>query len=612
MDGFSVIMPVYNQGAFMRRAILSLCNQTYAEWELIIVDDGSTDPIEDYISDYLVSPYRIHFLKNKKNRGLGAAINQALDRAEYEHIAYLPCDDFYDCEHLASFKEKFDESEDTVLVFSGFRSDSSTSSSLTQYFETRGMSPGHCLQLIQTAHKKTADRWIEREEYVSEDLFFTFWKKLTDKGAFAPTKKITCEWTNHPEQRHKITGEKYGGGLNHYRHYYNVTEPIKIRSSHQKTIDENVMYASYRKKMPLSDTALKILLIGDLAYNPERVYAFEEAGHKLYGLWSKPHKCYSTVGRLPFGNVEDIPYENWKERIKEIEPDIMYAQISTGAIPITHEVMMANTGIPLVWHFKESPHEAMKMGLWKKLIELYTYADGKIYLNKETKEWIEQFVPNKKESITHIMDPELPKANCFKGNFSAKLSDSDKAIHTVVIGRIMGVTPDDLVVLAKNNIHVHVYNENYKGGLEDQMQYKNVAPHHFHIHSHISQMGWVQEFSRYDAGWLHCFPSINYKNAMRLFWPELNLPARINTLVAAGLPIIQMDNSAHTVAMYNYMKDLGMGVFYKDMEDLSTQLKNRDLLQSIRAKILEHRQEFTYDYHIPQLIAFFNEVIKNK
>ena len=55
-----------------------------------------------------------------------------------------------------------------------------------------------------------------------------------------------------------------------------------------------------------------------------------------------------------------------------------------------------------------------------------------------------------------------------------------------------------------------------------------------------------------------------------------------------------------------------MGVFYENMEDLSEQLKNKDLLQSIRTKILEHRQEFTYDYYVPQLIEFFEEVIKNK
>jgi hypothetical protein len=80
--------------------------------------------------------------------------------------------------------------------------------------------------LVQAAHYKTENRWIERGECVSEDLFFTFWRKLTGKGTFVQTKKVTCEWTNHPYQRHKITGEKFGGGLNKYRRYYDVGEPI--------------------------------------------------------------------------------------------------------------------------------------------------------------------------------------------------------------------------------------------------------------------------------------------------------------------------------------------------------------------------------------------------
>jgi hypothetical protein len=121
-----------------------------------------------------------------------------------------------------------------------------------------------------------------------------------------------------------------------------------MRTTHYKTTDENEQYMPYREKKPLVKNHLKILLVGELAYNPERVYAFEEAGHKLYGLWSKPEYCFCTVGPLPFGNVEDIPYENWQERVKEVAPDIIYAQLNTGSIELAHEVLKANTGIPFV------------------------------------------------------------------------------------------------------------------------------------------------------------------------------------------------------------------------------------------------------------------------
>lgn len=49
---FSVIMPTYNQASFIRRAILSLQQQTYSYWELIIINDGCTDEVETFIFDF--------------------------------------------------------------------------------------------------------------------------------------------------------------------------------------------------------------------------------------------------------------------------------------------------------------------------------------------------------------------------------------------------------------------------------------------------------------------------------------------------------------------------------------------------------------------------------
>lgn len=245
--GFSIIMPTYNQAAFIRRAIVSLQRQTYSEWELIIVNDGSTDNTELFLSDYLQSP-KIIYIHNEENTGLGHAVNQALEQANYEYIAYLPSDDYYDDTHLETLKDKLDESTDIVLAFSGVRYDASETPGILAYQSTYGVRMDYNLLMVQTAHRNTLDRWIERKECVSDDLFFTFWRKLTDKGIFVPTKQVTCEWTNHPNQRHKITGEQYGGGLNKYRQYYRVKQPIRFRATHYKTISEPEIYASYRKE----------------------------------------------------------------------------------------------------------------------------------------------------------------------------------------------------------------------------------------------------------------------------------------------------------------------------------------------------------------------------
>ena len=105
-DGFSVIMPTYNQSSFIRRAVLSLQKQSYKKWELIIINDGCTDATEEYLSD-LLNDTKISYIKNDKNQGLGYALNQGLNRAKYDYIAYLPSDDFLYRNHNASSNMAF-------------------------------------------------------------------------------------------------------------------------------------------------------------------------------------------------------------------------------------------------------------------------------------------------------------------------------------------------------------------------------------------------------------------------------------------------------------------------------------------------------------------------
>lgn len=605
---FSVILPVYNQASFVRRAIKSILAQTYDEWELIIVNDGCTDHTADFVMSFL-DDKRIKYLANIENEGLGRALNRGLDVASNDYIAYLPADDFYDASHLENIAAVFREKNNAAVVFSGIRYDDSEEPGVMSWRTCKGAIPGHALQLVQTAHRKTSDRWIERDECVTEDLFIMFWRKLTRRGVFIPTGNVTCEWTSHPYQRHKICGERFGGGLNKYRAYYHVTKPLRFRASQYKTVDEVALYAEYRKPLQVSPVGLKILLVGELAYNPERIRALEEAGHRLYGLWAKPRFCYSTVGPLPFGEVEDVPYDRWRERVEQIKPDIIYALLSTSAIDIAHEVLMADTGIPFVWHFKEGPHEAMKAGLWDKLIDLYTYADGRIYLNEEIRNWFELFIPKFRNVPEMVLDGDMPKKEIFKNCFSKKLSETVGGVHTVVTGRVVGLTTKDMAVLAENDVHVHLYNENTVPEKIMAGPFLNVAPEHFHIHKHCDQSEWVHEFSKYDAGWLHCVNSNNGGYLFRATWADLNLPARISTLAAAGLPMIQKRNDGNIFAQQSYVSHRGMGLFYSNIEELVTMLKDKTLLKNISDNIVIQREWLTFDSHVAELTNFFKDTI---
>ena len=247
--------------------------------------------------------------------------------------------------------------------------------------------------------------------------------------------------------------------------------------------------------------------------------------------------------------------------------------------------------------------------MWEKLIDLYTYADGKIYINPEIREWFDLFAPKVKDAPVLIMDGDLPKAECFAGTFSPKLSAKDGEVHTVVAGRIIGLQPAEFKALAENGIHLHVYSENYIAGDNVLDSFQRIAPAYIHVHRHCAPSEWVREFSQYDAGWLHCIGSSNGGSLLKATWADLNLPARINTLAAAGLPMIQRRNEGHVFAQYSYVERRGMGISYTDIHELARQLRDKRLLAETSHRVMEHRKDFVFDNHVRELTDFFRKVI---
>lgn len=88
----SVITPTYNRENLISRAIESVLNQTYKDFELIIVDDGSTDNTKEIVKSFQEKDNRIVYIY-QENRGLSSALNKGLSVASGKYIAFLESDD---------------------------------------------------------------------------------------------------------------------------------------------------------------------------------------------------------------------------------------------------------------------------------------------------------------------------------------------------------------------------------------------------------------------------------------------------------------------------------------------------------------------------------------
>jgi glycosyltransferase involved in cell wall biosynthesis len=103
----SVVLPVYNCERYLEKAIQSVLDQTFTDFELIIINDGSTDKTEFNILSF--TDHRIVYVKNPQNKGLIYSLNRGIEMAQGQYIARMDADDICLPERLEKQKNFLDE-----------------------------------------------------------------------------------------------------------------------------------------------------------------------------------------------------------------------------------------------------------------------------------------------------------------------------------------------------------------------------------------------------------------------------------------------------------------------------------------------------------------------
>lgn len=119
MPTVSIILPTYNRAHLLSRAIQSVLDQTYQDFELIIVDDGSTDNTEEIVKSF--NDERIKYIWQGENKGVSAARNTGIKMAKGKYIAFQDSDDEWMPEKLEKQVRAFEAALPEVgIVYTGF------------------------------------------------------------------------------------------------------------------------------------------------------------------------------------------------------------------------------------------------------------------------------------------------------------------------------------------------------------------------------------------------------------------------------------------------------------------------------------------------------------
>lgn len=115
MPFFSIIMPVYNAAKYIEKAIQSVLAQSYHDFELIVIDDGSQDGSVQICQEYAQKDHRIYVLQMDKNSGASAARNKGIGKASGKYITFVDADDQITAEWLKKAHEELSSQEISCL-----------------------------------------------------------------------------------------------------------------------------------------------------------------------------------------------------------------------------------------------------------------------------------------------------------------------------------------------------------------------------------------------------------------------------------------------------------------------------------------------------------------
>jgi glycosyltransferase involved in cell wall biosynthesis len=116
----SICLTTYNRAAVLPATIDSLLAQTFADFELIISDDGSSDSTEQLCRDYAVRDSRVRYFRNACNLRMPGNLNAAIQRARGEYVANLHDGDIYQPDLIQKWKAALDEQPDAPFVFNAY------------------------------------------------------------------------------------------------------------------------------------------------------------------------------------------------------------------------------------------------------------------------------------------------------------------------------------------------------------------------------------------------------------------------------------------------------------------------------------------------------------
>lgn len=259
---FSIIIPTYNRANIIHDTIKSVTEQTYQHWELIIVDDGSTDNTEELVKHLMIAENRIKYIY-QNNQERSQARNNGIKNAKYKWICFLDSDDVYFSNHLQTFYLSI-QKHPKINFFYSLKSGEEHKDFHSKH-ETILMNSIHSQQVC-LKKKILLENTFDKKLRIGEDI--ELWMRVALKEDFVCTNIETVKIISHSER--SINEPGIQNTLNHFKLVKFLTFEYSnlISNSLKKVLISNIYFTVAKKQIQLGNRLSAIFnLIVSLIYN---------------------------------------------------------------------------------------------------------------------------------------------------------------------------------------------------------------------------------------------------------------------------------------------------------------------------------------------------------
>lgn len=271
----SVVLSAYNAEKYIYEAIESILNQTYTNFELIIINDGSSDNTEEVILSF--KDPRIRYIKNKQNRGLIYSLNRGLSEAQGKYIARMDADDYSLPERFAKQVKFLEENSDYIICGGqieafgdikrrvGKHIKPTTDKELKEYMFIS--SPfAHPTVMMRKSVLDLYNLEYDKDFKDSED--YKLWVDLSDKGLFYNLEDVLLKYRiseSQITQRSNIQQQESARKVRRLylsKRYPFLSIPLEI----------NIEFVKHIKQSTKNNMAFQLCLLSCYDYNINIVY----------------------------------------------------------------------------------------------------------------------------------------------------------------------------------------------------------------------------------------------------------------------------------------------------------------------------------------------------